>query len=61
VNGISKYLEGLPSNNNCGVEVEVEAGWLVNSEQIPKWKHAKKAFSKARAKKYYVQCSEADA
>ncbi len=45
----------------CGVEVEVGAGWLVNSEQIPKWKHAKKAFPKARAKKYYVQCSEADA
>jgi hypothetical protein len=42
----------------CGVEVEVEAGWLVNSEQIPKWKQSKKAFPKARAKKYYVQCSD---
>jgi hypothetical protein len=42
----------------CGVEVEVEAGWLVNSEQIPKWKQAKKSFPKAKAKKYYVQCSD---
>jgi len=45
----------------CGVEVEAGAGWLVNSEQIPKWKQTKKAFPRARAKKYYVQCSEADA
>ena len=42
----------------CGVEVEARAGWLVNSEQIPRWKQAKKAFPKARAKKYYVQCSD---
>ena len=45
----------------CGVEVAAGVGWLVNSEQIPKWKQTKKAFPRARAKKYYVQCSEDDA
>jgi hypothetical protein len=40
----------------CEVEVDAGAGWLVNAEQIPKWKHAKKAFPKARPKKYCVQC-----
>jgi hypothetical protein len=45
----------------CGVDVESGSGWLVNSEQIPKWKQTKKAFPRARAKKYYVQCSDDDA
>lgn len=45
----------------CGDEVPVGEGWLVLATAIPKWKHAKKAFPKARAKKYYVQCSNDDA
>ena len=44
----------------CEVDVPVDAGWLVLVDQIPKWKHSKRAFPGARLKKYYVQCEKND-
>ena len=44
----------------CEVDVPVDAGWLVLVDQIPKWKHSKRAFPGARLKKYYVQCENND-
>jgi hypothetical protein len=44
----------------CEVDVPVDAGWLVLVDQIPKWKHSKRAFPGAREKKYYVQCEKVD-
>jgi hypothetical protein len=45
----------------CEVDVPVDAGWLVLVDQIPKWKHSKRAFPGAKLKKYYVQCEKVDA
>jgi hypothetical protein len=44
----------------CGVQVEVDQGWLVHVSKIPKWKQAKRAFPGAKTKNYYVQCQETD-
>ena len=44
----------------CGTQVASGAGWLVHASKLPKWKLAKKAFPRAKEKKYYVQCQQID-